>query len=63
MIYVDDVIIMTQNDETLGKAKDELNRRFEMKDMGFITWFIGIIVEERPEGKCMLQTSYVDKTC
>lgn len=58
-IYVYDILIMTRKTNTLMKAKEKLNKRFHMKDMGSVKWFLGIIIDERQDGMYMTQTSYV----
>ena len=42
IIWVDDIIIAASNKYALSNTKDELKRRFRMKDLGAISYFLGI---------------------
>lgn len=61
MIYIDDIILMTQSQDTLKMPKGKLNNKLNMKYLGEIRWFLGIRINERPVGWKMTQTAYVDK--
>src|SRR5258708_21582439 len=60
-LYVDDLMILSNDSINLGHRKDKLMRTFKMKDLGPIHWFLGLeIVCDR---SCRLisvsQTQYV----
>ena len=58
---VDDLIISATNSSMLQNVKDPLSKRFKMKDLGVLPWFLGM------EFKCsnseieMSQTCYIHK--
>ena len=61
IVWVDDIIISATVMESLERVKDALSRKFTMKDLGQISWFLGT------QFKCsegcieMNQTQYIDK--
>ena len=61
IIWVDDLIISASNVILLQSVKDSLNSRFKMKDLGVLSWFLGM------EFKCsegaieMSQRQYIEK--
>ena len=42
LIWVDDIIIAASNEEILSDTKSKLNTRFNMVDLGTLSWFLGI---------------------
>ena len=61
IVWVDDIIIAASNAQLLNDVKSSPSREFKMKDLGELSWFLGI------ECKCvddcieMSQTKYADK--
>ena len=61
IIWVDDIIIACNSDSALSDIKNALKRKYKMKDLGVISYFLGI------EFKCsenvieMSQEKYIDK--
>ena len=50
-IYIDDIILAGCTDERINKVKDALSRKFDMKDMGRLHYFLGMtIVQNETEG-------------
>jgi hypothetical protein len=45
IVYVDDLILMCNNKDKLWQTKEELFRKFEMKDLGDLHFFLGMEVE------------------
>jgi len=45
VIYVDDLILVCNNKDKLLQAKEKLFRKFEMKDLGDLHFFLGMEVE------------------
>ena len=57
VLYVDD-LILTGDDQLITSCKEDLAREFEMKDMGFMHYFLGMEVWQKDgeffvsQGKC-----------
>jgi hypothetical protein len=53
VVYVDDLILVCNNQNKLLQIKEELSEKFEMKDLGELHFFLGMEVlglEERLHG-------------
>ena len=63
VLYVDDILIATNDVETLYEVKQFLLKNFDMKDMGKASYVIGIqIYRERSRGILGLsQDTYIKK--
>ena len=61
IVWVDDIIISTDNENKLHDVKKALCKKFKMKDLGRLSWFLGI--EFSFENNCieMKQTKYLEK--
>jgi hypothetical protein len=58
VIYVDDLIIIRDNDEDIYDLNKLLKQKFEMKDLGELRYFLGIEVIQSPKGIWLLQRQY-----
>ena len=60
-VYVDDLIIVSKNPETMKKIKKSLATRFKMKDLGKLSYCLGISIVHDKEKKCILmhQKQYI----
>ncbi|CAM8928612.1 unnamed protein product [Rhodiola kirilowii] len=63
LLYVDDILIMSNSESEIAKIKKELNSNFDMKDLGTAKKILGInIVRDRPKKMMYLsQADYIDK--
>lgn len=63
LLYVDDILIASNFKLEINKVKGELNREFEMKDLGAISKILGMeIKRNRRKGTLKLsQESYLKK--
>ena len=61
IVWVDDIIIAGSNTDVLKKAKGSLMMRFKMKDLGVLSWILGI--QFKCENDCieMSQSKFVEK--
>jgi hypothetical protein len=50
VLYVDDLIVTSTNDELIYKIQKILSTEFEMKDLGELKYFLGIEVVKCPHG-------------
>ena len=54
-VYVDDLIIMCESDQEMKKIKSQLMECFQMKDLGELSFILGIKVEKMNEDHSVLQ--------
>ena len=61
--YVDDIVLLGKDLALLYQLKDTLLQRYEMRDLGDLSWFLGIrIIRDWQQGKLWLcQDSYIEK--
>ena len=59
VVYVDDIVITGDDDEEIKCLKKTLARTFEVKDLGFLHYFLGIEVAYGAQGIYLSQRKYV----
>lgn len=62
-IYVDDLLLLTNNEKTKVLLKGKLSQKFDMKDLGEARYLLGMnITRDRKSGKIWLnQTTYIQR--
>ncbi|XP_035844472.1 uncharacterized protein LOC118491109 [Helianthus annuus] len=58
-IYVDDIIFGSTNEELCKGFEKVMKQKFEMSSMGEMNFFLGLQVDQMPEGTFIHQTKYV----
>ena len=58
LVYVDDIVITGSNSALLGQLKTHLSESFHMKDLGSLTYFLGLEVHHSPSGISLNQHKY-----
>ena len=50
LLYVDDMIITSDDLNSIQELKDFLNQQFEMKDLGHLSYFLGLEITYSTDG-------------
>ena len=60
-VYVDDLLILARTDALIAFTKNDLKQEFKVKDLGAVSWILGIAVERNRETKSLLlhQKKYI----
>ncbi|CAM1304163.1 Uncharacterised protein r2_g1403 [Pycnogonum litorale] len=61
LIWVDDIIIATNSSKAMKEVKLALSNKFKMKDMGELSYFLGIQFKCKDNMISMNQTKYIEK--
>lgn len=60
-VYVDDLIVAGSDIKEVEKFKSEISTKFEMTDLGLLSYYLGIEVNQRKEGIFVTQSAYAKK--
>lgn len=60
LVYVDDVIVTGSDTAMIDNLVTVLNAKFALKDLGLLTYFLGIQVFRLNSGLVLTQTKYID---
>ena len=58
LLYVDDMIITSDNLSGIQEFKDFLSQQFEMKDLGHLNYFLGLEITHSTNGLYITQAKY-----
>jgi hypothetical protein len=58
VLYVDDLILTSSDSKLLNHVKTSLKKKFEMIDLGFLHYFLGLQVLQTNEGISISQCKY-----
>jgi Reverse transcriptase (RNA-dependent DNA polymerase) len=58
-VYVDDMIIIGDDEDEIARLKVRLGKEFEVKDLGHLRYFLGIEVARGPKGIILSQQKHV----
>ena len=58
LLYVDDMIITGDDMNGISELKSFLSQHFEMKDLGNLSYFLGLEVSSNSDGYCLTQAKY-----
>ena len=61
IIWVDDLIIAASNSDLLNRFKNTMRSKFNMKDLGKISYFLGIQFDQKKDKITMNQKQYIIK--
>ena len=60
-LYVDDMLIMSNDIANINATKQMLANKFDMKDLGVADLILGIKIHKTPEGLALSQSHYIQK--
>lgn len=60
-VYVDDLIVTGSNEDKISEFKKRMRSIFEMSDLGKLTYYLGIEVNQTKDGIIMKQEAYASK--
>ena len=58
LVYVDDLIVTGSNQKLLCDTRQEIQKKFKMKDLGELKFFLGIEFSRPDKGILMSQRKY-----
>ncbi|KAD4584618.1 hypothetical protein E3N88_22219 [Mikania micrantha] len=61
VIYVDDLLVTGNNSEEINQFKTQMRQRFEMSDLGLLSYYLGLEVSQGNQGIKITQTNYARK--
>ena len=59
IVYVDDIVLTGDDTDEISSLKQKLAKKFEIKDLGALKYFLGIEVARSPHGLFLSQQKYV----
>ena len=61
VLYVDDIIITGDDLSGIQELKDFLSQQFEMKDLGHLSYFLGLEITHSTDGLYITQVKYASE--
>ena len=61
LLYVDDMIITSDDLSGIQDLKDFLSQQFEMKDLGHLSYFLGLEITHSTDGLYITQAKYASE--
>ena len=61
LLYVDDMIITGDNLNSIQELKDFFSQQFEMKDLGHLSYFLGLEITHSTDGLYITQPKYASE--
>ena len=58
VLYVDDLILTSNDPKLINHVKSILKKKFDMTDLGYLHYFLGLQVLQSKEGICLSQSKY-----
>jgi len=59
MVYVDDILMIGNNESYIASIKKELRKGFEMTGLGYVHYYLGIEVTQHPKYILLSQKKYI----
>ena len=61
LLYVDDMIIIGDDLNGIQELKDFLSQQFDMKDLGYLNYFLGLEITHSTDGLYITQAKYASE--
>ena len=61
LLYMDDMIIIDDDLSGIQELKDFLSQQFEMKDLGHLSYFLGLEITHSTDGLYITQAKYASE--
>ena len=61
IVWVDDIIVAASDSRSLDDVKESLRGKFKMKDLGQLSWFLGIEFKQERDRIIMSQRRFLEK--
>ena len=59
LVYVDDIVVTASDDTALEKFFNKLSAQFSLKDLGILSYFLGVEVKHTPKRLIHNQQQYI----
>ena len=59
LVYVDDIVVTGSDQDAVSRIKNQLHSTFQMKDLGHLTYFLGLEVHYHHQGISLCQHKYI----
>jgi hypothetical protein len=60
-VYVDDLVITGNDNSEIKRFKLEMQAQFKMSDLGLLSFYLGIEVNQKSDGICLSLSAYARK--
>lgn len=60
-VYVDDLVVTGRSNEEINQFKVEMKEEFKMSDLGSLSYYLGIEVEQKERSITLKQSTYANK--
>ena len=61
MVYVDDILIASNNAQAVDELKVSLDQHFELKDLGGLKYFLGLKIARSDKGIILCQRKFASE--